>query len=80
MFVLEFILEKCSHIGLKVCEIVRKTLLFNMPKELHHLENFGRTYDPASSHVANCRVANCPDPTEKRSWARPLRPCSFDRR
>ncbi len=34
LFVLQFIFEKCSHIGLIFCQIVCKTLLFNIAKEL----------------------------------------------
>ena len=68
MFVLQFIFEKCSHIGLKFCQFECEALLLTVTKKkLCHLKNFRPRYDPTSSracrelsqniHVASCHTA-----------------------
>ena len=67
MFVLQFIFEKCSHIGLKFCQFVCKAVLLNGPKNCILWKIFDE--DMILQAVVSCReltekfhVANCPNP------------------
>ena len=49
----------------KILSVCLQRVAAHCDRKLCHLKNFRPRYNPLSSHVANCRVANCPNPYNK---------------
>ena len=45
-----------------ILSVYLRSIVAHWDKKLFHLKHFGPRYNPTSSHVANCRVASCPNP------------------